>query len=53
MKAISPFDFGHFAGQAGDDVAVAVGYQHSYINRIFKKKEGVTPSQYRDRWFGQ
>lgn len=36
-----------------NDVAVAVGYQHSYFNRIFKKQEGVTPSQYRDQWFGQ
>lgn len=36
-----------------NDVAAAVGYQHSYFNRIFKKQEGVTPSQYRDQWFGQ
>ncbi|MDR6719640.1 AraC family transcriptional regulator [Paenibacillus sp. 2003] len=36
-----------------NDVATAVGYQHSYFNRIFKKQEGVTPSQYRDQWFGQ
>ncbi len=36
-----------------NDVAAAVGYQHSYFNRIFKKQEGVTPSQYRDQWFAQ
>ncbi|WP_145409239.1 AraC family transcriptional regulator [Paenibacillus xylanexedens] len=34
-----------------NDVASAVGYQHSYFNRIFKKQEGSTPSQYRDQWF--
>nr|WP_145405304.1 AraC family transcriptional regulator [Paenibacillus xylanexedens] len=34
-----------------NDVAAAVGYQHSYFNRIFKKQEGITPSQYRDQWF--
>ncbi|WP_239635133.1 helix-turn-helix domain-containing protein [Paenibacillus sp. H1-7] len=31
-----------------NDIAVQVGYQHSYFNRIFKKHTGFTPSQYRD-----
>ncbi|MOA08594.1 HTH-type transcriptional regulator YesS [compost metagenome] len=31
-----------------NDVAVQVGYQHSYFNRIFKKLEGMTPSRYRE-----
>ncbi|WP_025676740.1 AraC family transcriptional regulator [Paenibacillus massiliensis] len=30
-----------------NDVAVQVGYQHSYFNRIFKKQEGMTPTHYR------
>jgi AraC-like DNA-binding protein len=32
-----------------NDVAIQVGYQPSYFNRIFKKHEGITPSQYRQR----
>jgi AraC-like DNA-binding protein len=32
-----------------NDVACQVGYQPSYFNRIFKKREGITPSQYRKR----
>ncbi|QYR23545.1 helix-turn-helix domain-containing protein [Paenibacillus sp. sptzw28] len=31
-----------------NDVAVTVGYQHSYFNRIFRKQEGMTPTQYRE-----
>lgn len=31
-----------------NDVAVQVGYQHSYFNRLFKKLEGMTPSRYRE-----
>ncbi|WP_051620372.1 helix-turn-helix domain-containing protein [Paenibacillus sp. UNC451MF] len=30
------------------EVADAVGYQHSYFNRLFKKYEGITPSQFRE-----
>lgn len=29
-------------------IAENIGYQHSYFNRIFKKSEGVTPSQFRE-----
>ncbi|OAS21457.1 hypothetical protein A8708_31140 [Paenibacillus oryzisoli] len=31
-----------------NDIAEKVGYQPSYFNRIFKKQESITPSQYRD-----
>ncbi|MBD0380838.1 AraC family transcriptional regulator [Paenibacillus sp. WST5] len=30
------------------DIAMQVGYQHSYFNRLFKKFEGVTPTQFRE-----
>lgn len=30
------------------EVAAAVGYKHSYFNRIFKKHTSMTPGQYRD-----
>ncbi|MCM3785741.1 AraC family transcriptional regulator [Neobacillus mesonae] len=33
-----------------NEIAEGVGYKHSYFNRIFKKYEGLTPSQYRDKW---
>jgi len=33
-----------------NDIAVEVGYQPSYFNRIFKKREEITPSRYRERW---
>ncbi|MCS7463346.1 helix-turn-helix domain-containing protein [Paenibacillus doosanensis] len=36
-----------------NDVAVSVGYQHSYFNRIFKKHVGYTPSHYREISRGQ
>ncbi|SDX04203.1 AraC family transcriptional regulator [Paenibacillus sp. PDC88] len=32
------------------EIAEGVGYKHSYFNRIFKKYEGMTPSEYRDEW---
>jgi len=31
-----------------NEVSEKIGYQHSYFNRIFKKYEGLTPSQYRE-----
>lgn len=31
------------------EVAENVGYQHSYFNRLFKKHESITPSQYREK----
>lgn len=31
-----------------NNVADQVGYQHSYFTRIFKRNEGLTPSQYRE-----
>ncbi|WP_240479682.1 response regulator transcription factor [Paenibacillus wynnii] len=30
------------------EIAEKVGYQHSWFNRVFKKSEGVTPTQYRE-----
>lgn len=32
-----------------NDIAVKVGYQISYFNRLFKKLESVTPGEYRER----
>jgi AraC-like DNA-binding protein len=31
-----------------NEIADQIGYQHTYFNRIFKKAEGVSPSQYRE-----
>jgi len=31
-----------------NEIADSVGYQHSYFNRLFKKYEGITPSQFRE-----
>ncbi len=30
------------------DIAESIGYKHTYFNRIFKKYEGITPSQFRE-----
>jgi AraC-like DNA-binding protein len=32
------------------DIAERVGYQHSYFNKIFKGSEGMTPTQYREKF---
>lgn len=32
-----------------NDIAVKVGYQPPYFNRLFKKNEGITPGQYREK----
>jgi AraC-like DNA-binding protein len=32
-----------------NDIAVQVGYQPPYFNRIFKKNEGITPGQFREK----
>jgi len=32
------------------DIADRVGYQNNYFTRVFKKYEGITPGQYRDRY---
>jgi AraC-like DNA-binding protein len=31
------------------EIAESVGYQHTYFNRLFKKNESLTPSQYREK----
>ncbi|CAH1217673.1 HTH-type transcriptional regulator YesS [Paenibacillus allorhizoplanae] len=31
------------------EIAEKVGYQHSWFNRVFKKSEGVTPTQFREQ----
>lgn len=33
-----------------NDVAESVGYQPSYFNRLFKRREGITPGQYREKF---
>ncbi|WP_171656382.1 helix-turn-helix domain-containing protein [Paenibacillus foliorum] len=33
-----------------NDIALACGYQPTYFNRIFKKHEGVTASEYREKY---
>ncbi|WP_165452155.1 helix-turn-helix domain-containing protein [Paenibacillus thalictri] len=32
-----------------NDISLAVGYQPTYFNRIFKKQEGITASEFRER----
>lgn len=32
-----------------NDIAIRVGYQPPYFNRLFKKNEGLTPGQYREK----
>jgi YesN/AraC family two-component response regulator len=32
-----------------NDIAMQVGYQPPYFNRLFKKYEGITPGQYREK----
>ncbi|MCY9659911.1 AraC family transcriptional regulator [Paenibacillus chondroitinus] len=32
-----------------NDIAIRVGYQPPYFNRLFKKYEGMTPGQYREK----
>lgn len=36
-----------------NEIAVSVGYQAPYFNRMFKKLEGMTPGQYRQRHSSQ
>jgi AraC-like DNA-binding protein len=33
-----------------NEIADQVGYQHTYLNRIFKKYFGMTPTQYREKF---
>lgn len=33
-----------------NEIADRVGYQHTYLNRIFKKYFGMTPTQYREKF---
>lgn len=35
-------------GMTINDIALKVGYQGTYFNRIFKKHEGISPSRYRE-----